>query len=124
MCDAKMPRPNTVLITPSQDRFKVLLFQVENSVRNNNYEVHNDLFIDGSLNLVSYSLLRKLETEKKLRTGKSLAKFEVVYTFMRKFLVKKARVIGKEACSLVQTNTSLQNFLDHLDVSRRSSKHT
>ena len=42
---AKLPQPNTVMITLSYRRFKVFLFQAKKELRINNAEVYRDLFI-------------------------------------------------------------------------------
>ena len=43
---AKLPQPNTVMITLSHHRFKVFLFRAKKELCINNAEVYRDLFIN------------------------------------------------------------------------------
>ena len=62
---AKMPHPNTVIITLSHHRFKIFLFRAKNKLRFNNAQVYCDFFIHEILTSLNYSLLKKLKSEKK-----------------------------------------------------------
>ena len=43
---AKIPQSNTVMITLSHHRFKVVLFRAKKELRSNNAQVYRDLFIN------------------------------------------------------------------------------
>ena len=72
---AKMPQPNTVMITLSHHRFKVFLFRAKKELRINSAQVYHDLFINENLTSLNYSLLKKLKSEKKTTQRKQLGKF-------------------------------------------------
>ena len=76
---AKLPQPNTVMITLSHHRFKIFLFRAKKELRINNAQVYSDLFINENLSSMNYSLLKQLKSEKKRRNGNNLANFQVVY---------------------------------------------
>ena len=61
---AKMPQPNTVMITLSHHRFKVFLFRAKKELRINRARVYSDLFINENLTALNYSLFKKLKSEK------------------------------------------------------------
>ena len=116
---AKMPQPKTVLIRLCHHRFKLLLFQVKNTLCNNNNEAYSDLFINENLTSLNYSLLKKLKPEKNIRIEHNLANFEVVYNLQGKVFVKKARTNGTEGCVHTHTNFYLKIFLDQFNASHR-----
>ena len=91
---AKMPQPNTVMITLSHYRFKVFLFRTKKELLLNNAQVYRDLFINEYLTSLNYSLLEKPKSERKRRIDNNLANYEVVYTYQGKVFVKKERIGG------------------------------
>ena len=72
---AKMPQPNTVMITLSHHKFKVFLFRAKKELRINSAQVYHDLFINENLTSLNYSLIKKLKSEKKTTQRKQLGKF-------------------------------------------------
>ena len=71
---AKMPQPNSVMITLSHHRSKVFLFQAKKQLRINNAQVYRKLFIYENLISLNYFLFKKLKS-KKTTQWKLLAKF-------------------------------------------------
>ena len=61
---AKIPQPNTVMITLSHHRFKVFLFRAKKELRINRARVYSDLFINENLTSLNYSIFKKLKSEK------------------------------------------------------------
>ena len=116
---AKMPQPNTVMITLSHHRFKVFLFRAKKELRINSAQVYHDLFINENLTSLNYSLIKKLKSEKKRRSENNLANFEVVYTYQGKVFVKKERARGNEGTTHITTNSGLNQFLLRLDNSEQ-----
>ena len=56
------------------------------------------------------------------RNENNMSNFEVVYNFRGKVFVKKERTVGSLGASHIPTNSSLQKFLDHLDMSHTTSQ--
>ena len=55
------------------------------------------------------------------RNEKNLVNFEEVYTFQGKVFVKEERTVGSQSASHIPTKSSLQKFMDHMDMLHTTS---
>ena len=118
---AKLSQPNTVQVTLFHYRFKVFLFWAEKSMRLCNTETFSDLLNNENQTSINYSLFRNLKYEKIRCNENNFANFEVLYIFQGDFSVRIKRTVGSRKASHIATNSSLQNFLNHFDISHTTT---
>ena len=117
----KTGRPNTILLTFSDKRFKRFLYIARKNLRNSNVESCRELYINEDLTSYNFALLMKLKRERKRRIAQNLAGFESVYTFEGKVFVKRNKNEDNKEAIYIKSEKVLNSFLLSFEGEAQSS---
>ena len=107
----KTSRPNTVILTFSDRRFKLFIFKACKNLRTANDEVSSDLYLNDNLTPYNFSILMSLKRERSRRRTENRPLFETIYSIDGKVFVKLTRgAPNQEAVNIKTPSMSLARY--------------
>ena len=120
----KTSKPNTVIVTFSQRKFKLGLFRSKKTMRLEGSSSYKDLYINDNLTPYNFKLLMSIKSERTRRSNGDLKSFDTIYTHEGRVFVKISKSGDKKSAIHIRTRSIFCNFLRDLDKSSSNEQVT